>query len=119
MLNVPQTIRNQIAPLMQSKQLKAIMEMKDEDQSDQALLKLAAKQVKFATGIKEAWVTVAPLLIENQALTKFTAKNPNLKLLLPEVLTIQEALQTAKADYMLDEVELENLAQALSRPLDA
>lgn len=118
MLNVPQEIRNQLARLpMLHPALKAILAMESEDNADQALQKLARKMVGFSPTIQHAWMTVAPLLLENEAIDRFVRKNPDWRMTLPEILTISEALEIAQVDYLLTKGELETLAAALEKPL--
>ena len=117
MLNVPQPIRNQIAKEgMAHSTLAAIFSMPDEDQADKALLKLARRQA-INEALIRPWATVAPMMLENVAINRFVAKNPDWRMTLPEILTTAEACQTAQADYLLTEKQMQQLAQSLSKPL--
>lgn len=119
MLALPQQQRQQIAAtgLMCSKVLKEIFEMQNEEKADERLIKLA----ELATGNKEdllmPWLTVAPLLKENIAISMFVAQNPDWKMMLPEVLSIHEALEIAKGDYLLNQSQTEYLESALQKSL--
>ena len=119
MLNIMQNVRKQIADTgkMKSPKLKAIFLMKDEDQADQELLKLARKQVQLKEALVLPWVTAAPLLLENEAITAFTAKNPDWKAALPEILTVAEASQVAQVNYLLNATQTAQMIESLKRPL--
>ena len=117
MLNIPQPIRNQIAQEVQSPVFKTIFLEESEDKADQELIKLARRQTQGVESLSQPWMTVAPLLMENQAISQFVAKNPDWKQALPEVLTIQEACQIAQVDYLLKGKQVNLLAESLKRPL--
>lgn len=117
MLNVPQEVRSELAPQMKHPQLREIFVMTDEEKADEHLLKLGRRQTGMAEDLARAWATVGPMLLENEAISRFRAKNPDWSSLLPEILTIQEACRIAQADYMLTEKQVQNLAAALKRPL--
>ena len=119
MLNIPQPIRRQIAAtgMMKHSQIKAIFSMQDEDEADEKLLALASKQVNRAEPLVTPWATVAPMLMENVAITLFRQQNPEWGMALPEVLTIADALRIAQADFLLNKTEVNLLKQSLSKPL--
>jgi hypothetical protein len=117
MLNVPQEIRNQLARTgrMQYPKFESIFKLESEEKADLELLKLARKQagVRLAT----AWIYSAPLLLENEAIAALVLTNPSLKLLLPEILTVEEAVLVAQADSGLSATLAVQLASKLRLPL--
>lgn len=119
MLNVMQSVRKQIAETgkMQHPSLRRIFKMADEGAADEALLELARRQVLNNDSLVMPWATTAPLLLENVAISRFTMKNPDWKMALPEILTIPEAAQIAQADYLLTEKQTKQLIESLKKPL--
>jgi hypothetical protein len=119
MLNVPQRMRNQIAEtgLMLNPILEEIFRMEDEEEADEKLLELARKQVGLNKRLVNPWIGSAILLIENEAITAFTEKNPDLRLLLPEILTMAEDALVAQGDYLLNRSEPKLLIKSYSKPL--
>ena len=119
MLNVYQSIRNQIAETgrMRYPALEKIFRMTDEDKADLELNRLALKQVQLRQDLVLPWICSAPLLLENEAISLFTATNPNWKMALPEILTIPEAARIAQVDYLMNATQVRRLMDSLKRPL--
>ena len=119
MMNVPQRMRNEIAAtgLMQHQALEKIFQMDNEDAADEELMSLARKQVKQNRKLVRPWICSAPLMLENVAISRFIAKNPDLRMLLPEVLRVSEAAKIAQVDYLLNEKMTRLLIESLKRPL--
>lgn len=117
MLNVPQEIRNQIALIgpMQTSAMTKIFNEKDEDKADQMLMTLAQQQA--GEKLAPAWATVYPLLTENPAISRFAMTNPEYQMLLPEVLTVQQACQIAQVDFSLNKIDMKRLALSLAARL--
>lgn len=90
----------------------------DPDQQMQALDKLQHKlerEDKASTRTILAYTLTAPLLLENVAISKFIQESPrdNLRLSLPELTTIQEAVDLATAEYQLSAKEQRHLRALL------
>ena len=119
MINVPQEMRNEIAAtgLMQHLALEKIFQMDNEEAADELLMKMAREQVNLKENLVLPWIGSALLLLENVAISRFTAKKPDLKMLLPEVLTVAEAAGIAQVDYLLNWTETRLLIDALRKPL--
>jgi len=92
-LNIPQTIRNQIAETgkMRHPLLERVFRLSDEDQADHALMTLANMQTNGQKTLTRLWIAAAPLWLENVVVSQFTRTNPDWKQVLPETLTIREA----------------------------
>lgn len=58
-----------------------------------------------------------PLLKENVAIREVKRRAPKLRMLLPEVLTIDEALRIALGDFKRSSQNLLKLGQALEKPI--
>lgn len=90
---------------------------------------LAAQTQELADEAMEAWakekvgandpllvqalLDVAPLLMENVAISRWTARNPDWKAAMPEVLTVAEAILIAQADYLLSATQMRRLSELL------
>ena len=76
----------------------------------------------IATGVSHSvamgYTLTAPLLVENEAISRYIVETGNLGLrsTMPEILTVAEALWLATAEYMLDEAQRDEL-QALFKKL--
>lgn len=64
-----------------------------------------------------AYQTMAPLLAENETISRYIRKTGNMQLrgALPEVTTPREALEVARAEFRLEESEAQQLHALLSR----
>jgi hypothetical protein len=116
---LPINVMNQIykTGLMQSKTLAAIFSAKTQEQAEEMLDQLSLERIGDDPTLIMPYQTVAPLLIENVAISKVAMKTPQIRLAAPEILTIGEALWIAKADYLLTETQLVQLREALETPL--
>lgn len=103
--------------LMQSRTLATIFSAETQEKADEALDQLSAERIGKDPELVMAYQTVAPLLIENVAISKVAAKNPQLRNSAPEILTLGEALAVAQADYLLNEKQMAQLQAALEKPL--
>ncbi len=67
-----------------------------------------------------AYRLVAPLLIENEAISAYLeeTQQPTLRTSLPEVTSVNEAVILASMEYPLTQSQQKKLAQLLSKPLD-
>lgn len=104
--------------LMRTQTFAEIFRQKDDQKSLQMLEDLAVKMVGEDDALlRMAYLTVAPLLVENVAISKAAEQDRNLPLVAPEVLTYEEALAVAQADYMLNGQQQNQLLKALKAPL--
>ena len=119
MLYIPQEVRNQIAAtgLMQQPKLMKIFQMKDLEKADNQLRRMARAQVESSTNLILPWIAVAPLLLENEAVSQYRSKNPDWSQALPEILTTQEATALAQADFLLSTKDQERLMAILQKPI--
>ncbi len=60
--------------------------------------------------------TYLPLLAEHRAINQFVSQHPQLRNALPEVLSVEEAVELAKVDHRLTPTEQESLAKILLSP---
>ena len=112
---MPIAVWNQIAPKMQNQALAQMFSAKSQEQADQLIDQWAMKAVGQEPEMQMAFQTVAPLLMENVAISKWTASNPQWKQALPEVLTVAEAAALAQADYMLSATQTKQLIEQLNK----
>ena len=112
-MSVPIGIWNQIAPQIQHKELARIFSMTSQEKADAALSQWAQSKAGSAPMLLAAFEEIAPLLLENVAISKWTASNPQWLMALPEVLTVGEAARLAQADYMLSATETAQLIRHL------
>lgn len=117
MMNVPQELRNQIAENCQHPVLRKILSMKDEEESDKALMKLAAKQVDNEEDLILPWISLGVIYLENPAIQALVTKKTDLRMMLPEILTPGEAAWLAQKDYLLNQAQTRLLIQSLTKPL--
>ena len=111
---IPISVWGQIAPRMQNKELAAMLAAPTQEQSDQQLEAWAKEKVGSNDPmLLQAFLDVAPLLVENVAISHWTARNPQWKDAMPEVLTVAEAAQVAQADYLLDATQTRQLIEQL------
>lgn len=90
------------------------------DQMETALAKeedkLVAKGLEPATAA--AYLVVAPLLWENEAIAAFVRENPGTMGALPNLVDVSEAVMVASADYPMTASQQEKLAELLRLPND-
>ncbi|HMW72065.1 MAG TPA: hypothetical protein PKD17_09610 [Cellvibrionaceae bacterium] len=116
---LPIQIMNAIAEtgLMRSKRLSAVFSLKKQERADEALDSLTdSLEIKDST-LAIAFQVYAPLLMESGAVEEVRRNNPQWAHVLPELLTTGEALTMAQRDYMLSELQTEQLKALLSKPL--
>ncbi|MCY1410332.1 hypothetical protein D9M71_256990 [compost metagenome] len=92
---------------MQNRELAAIFALTDQEQADAALASWASRRVGEEPLLLLAFLTMAPLLVENVAIRQWVNRHPQWEGALPEVLTVGEATRLAQADYMLNEAQTE------------
>lgn len=114
-MSVPIAVWNQIAPKMQSKELAQMFSVKSQEKHDQLIDSWAIKAVGREPEMQMAYQLVAPLLMENVAISKWTASNPQWRQALPEVLTVAEAIRIAQADYLLSATQTKQLIEQLNK----
>lgn len=112
-MGAPASIWNQIAPRMQNKELARIFALTDQAQMDEALSNWARARVGSEPMLLLAFEELAPLLVENMAISHWTERNPQWLGAMPEVLTPGEAALLAQGDYMLDEQQTRQLIEQL------
>lgn len=118
MLNVPLPVLNALAPMMRSKTLQAICSETSEPKAEAAMLALARKETGSRNPMElQAFLQATLLLRENEAISRLTSERPDLFLLLPETLTVGEAAQRARADFLLTAPQTERLIRLLRKPL--
>lgn len=116
MMNLPQRFRAELAELTQNKTVTAMLKMDDET-LEQSLEIQGDRLEKSGTSsqVSLAYQTVAPLLVENQAILTYTARpeRSDLKAVLVDVATPEEALNLAQREYRLDQKEIAELLPML------
>ncbi len=115
-MGAPIAIWNQIAPQMQSEQLRRIFSIKNQEKADSELDAWARKKMGKDVTLTLAYQEIAPLLIENQAIGRWVERNPEWLQAMPEVLTPGEAALLAQADYMLSAMQTRRLIEQLKQP---
>lgn len=103
--------------LMETQTFQEIFSQKTQEAAEEMLDELGAKMAGDVELVLE-YQTVAPLLFERKALAHVRRKNPSLAGALPEVANLMEALEMARAEYMLDDEELGQLSEALKKPVE-
>ena len=117
MHQVPATIWNQIAeqePLRTS-WAQQMFPLPPEDLQvglDKEEARLREKQDPEVAG---AYLATMPLLWENQALSSFVARNPNLRHVLMPIETVDEAVILASRDWRLNAAQRKRLTTLLRR----
>lgn len=95
----------------------------DQADLDAALQSLTARleRVEKDPAVVRAWLTVAPLLFENEAISRAceAGGGATLRQALPEVTTVNEALMLASQEFMLDQSQTSKLRELLTMPLPA
>lgn len=79
----------------------------------------ALRRQGVANKVVLAYQTVAPLLMENEAISRYIRKTDSLTMraALPEVTTIPEALQLAEAEHELTPKQIKALRKLLQREI--
>jgi hypothetical protein len=119
MLQVSTLIWNEIAETqpLKNRRMSRLMRL-DAAELPQALDKLAADQESRGALPRAtlAFATVAPLLLENEAISRYFQSNGSdfLRDALPNVLTMDEAVALATMEYRLIEAEQTSLRHLLS-----
>jgi hypothetical protein len=95
----------------------------DQPDLDAALESLASRleRVEKDPAVLRAWMTVAPLLFENVAISQAckALDSQALRQALPEVTTVNEAVALASQEFMLDRSQASKLHDLLTMPLPA
>ena len=120
MRQLPQAVWNKIAdqPEMKQEAFKALFKMTPES-LDLALDEQAERLTKagYEDKVILAYQAVAPLLLENRAISAYSLKTDNLALrqALPEITTVAEAVLIAQKEYRLTVKQNQSLQQLLSK----
>ena len=116
MYNVPAQLLNQIAPLCQTEAWRQVFS-KNQDQLGKELEGAAQALEKrgISPAVILAYQTVCPLLAENEAISKYIARTGLLEIrqLLPEVLSVNEALLLMMQEHNLDDKQTDQLRMLL------
>lgn len=88
-----------------------------QDQLDKALANEEARLTRETNDpvVASAYLKVMPLLWERTALSNFLRANPTLKIAMPEIDTIGEAIRIARADFRLTTAQLTKLSEMLKK----
>jgi hypothetical protein len=65
--------------------------------------------------VASAYLKIMPLLWENEAISNFLRDNPNLRVAMPEIVSISEAILIARKDFQLTTPEMKKLAEMLRK----
>ena len=117
MYQIPATTLNQIAQTVELKHpAMAQLFLMDQGQLTAALEQQA--EVLAARGLSNkailAYQTVMPLLLENEAISRYITKTGSSRRTLPEVTTIAEALNLALQEFRMTPPQLRELKQMLA-----
>lgn len=77
-----------------------------------------ALKAKSDSETASALMNVKPLILENVAIAKFTQDHPSLRKVLPEVVSISEALILASQDYPLNRKQQARLRELLKATIE-
>lgn len=120
MYQIPAALWNEIAATeeLSNPSFRRLMAM-PQAEMDKALDEQATALEKagHSDAVINAYQAVAPLLAENQAISRFINKtgNSSLRDALPEILTASEAMVVASQDRVLSKSEQQTLQRMLSR----
>ena len=119
MFQIPPILRRALLETgkIQNPRVKAILTEEDLTKAAEMTDKLAFQAVKDNPNLAAAWALVAPLLKENPAVSQVLMKHPEAAQVMPEILTVDEAVLIAQQEYWLSESESNQLSQVLSQPL--
>ena len=118
MYQVPMQVWNEIAKGQALSQPWATLFRMTPDQLPQGLEKLVDEPIE-ALGADNrtvlAYRLVAPLLIENEAISAFVLEDnrPDLRTAMPELISVNEAVSLASLEYRLTPLQQKNLTQLL------
>ena len=115
MFSVAAEIWNQIAETqpMATQRWSRLAKLDQQQLNDQ--LETVMNQIKAPNKVVLAFVTVAPLLLENEAISLWILANEShqMRSALPEVTTVSEAVNLGSMEYSLTETERARLADLL------
>ena len=118
MYHVPMQVWNEIAKGQALSQPWATLFRMTPDQLPRGLEKLVDEPIE-ALGADNrtvlAYRLVAPLLIENEAISAFVLEDnrPDLRTAMPELISVNEAVSLASLEYRLTPLQQKNLTQLL------
>lgn len=117
MLQIPEQVRQAVAPQAQSPRLKALLGMSSQKLTE-AMNYQAEKLEKAGYPNKAilAYQELGPLLLENRAFQTFLRESGSQDLtgLLPDLQDVEELLELARREYGLNREQLESLEQLLT-----
>lgn len=121
MHSIPESVRKALSKSVKHPEVKALFSLSNEELNlamDSQFKRLVEKS-KVTDKAALAYLVFAPLLMENEAISKYveSSGNSSLRMVLPEVTDVKEALMLATREYQLTEQELKQLYRLL-RPLD-
>lgn len=121
MHGIPEELRQSLAEGMKHPQIKALFSMSNDELNTamDSQANLLVEKSEVTPRVALAYLVVAPLMVENEAISRFVvdSDNSSLRAILPEVTDVKEALMLATREYQLTEQELKQLYRLL-RPLD-
>lgn len=118
MLSIPPTIRKELAPTFRNKELQNLFSLppsKAMEKHGQLVRNLINRGVRRGTAL--AYLTVLPLLVENEAISRYVEaqEDPELRSCLPEVTTPEEAAKLGMQEMTLPEDQEDVLRRMLAR----
>ena len=121
MHGIPEELRQSLAEGMKHPQIKALFSMSNDELNTamDSQANLLVEKSEVTPRVALAYLVVAPLMVENEAISRFVvdSDNSSLRAILPEVTDAEEALMLATREYQLTEQELKQLYRLL-KPLD-
>ncbi len=117
MLNLNLEVRRRLAKLVESPTIKKLLEMESEELDQILEDQLDGLEKRGANPtVALAYQLVAPLYQENQAVMTFLAEPANFHLsgALPDLATVQEAVDVATAEYRLTPEQQKELESMLA-----
>ena len=117
MFSLPLRIREEIAELVKDAQIKALLmlpEQELQEELDRMGRQLRAQAV--TVNVVTAYQALAPLLWEAEAVRAYRARTGSSEIAqaLPELASVQEAMESAQVDYRLTPPEQRRLHKLLS-----
>lgn len=117
MHGIPEELRQSLAEGMKHPQIKALFSMSSDELNTamDSQANLLVEKSKVTPRVALAYLAFAPLMVENEAISRFVVDsgNSSLRMILPEVVSVQEALNLATREYRLTEQEARQLYRLL------
>lgn len=121
MYQIPEDLRNELAPTLQHEKNRRLFAMTDEEMEAELEKRRSKLDSSYSHKAISAHLALTPLLEENVAISRFVIEkqSPDLRMMLPELTTVDELTNVASLEYNLTPSQMTELVELVQSTLKA